>query len=283
MIITFDNKKDIYPFKLYYRSRNFQGIKIVEIPQKCDAFDVQFNNKDDYEAFKAQALQYFDINELVVDETGGGKNNRFVKLTAKDFMGISTGATFSDDSNGNIISSVKFNNWNGSSCPTQLQNAVVIKDGISTYQGFLCKVVDGYFMAVGIEGGGKVWLYGVAQMNPARASCDKNAKTFGLSANPTSPYNINPTDILFVRYSNTFGGYLQVDILRNNQSWKTYQFDAPQGYTCYLGVSQGWMGGGKNIVATQCAGVLSGDKLCKKPLSNDEAKTICDEYNKLWS
>lgn len=282
MIVTFDNKKDAYAFKLYYSSKHFRGVRIVEIPAKADSFDVEFDTQENYEAFKAQALQYFDIDELLVDETGGGKNNRFDKLLAKDFMTLSAGATISDGSNGDIVSSINFANWRGSSCPTQLQNAIVLKDNLTRYQGIILKVRDNYTLTCGIESGGKFFAYGIGQMSSAVASCNRRNNTFGLSTNPSAGYNLNANDLVFVRFSNPTGGYFQFDVIRNNASYKTYQYDAPAGYQVYLGISQGWMGGGSNIVAQKVVGVKSGDKLCKKPLSADECKTITDEYNKVW-
>lgn len=283
MIITFDNKKDAYAFKLYYSSKNFRGVRIVEIPAKTDSFDVEFDSKENYEAFKAQVLQYFNADELVVDETGGGKNNRFDKLFAKDFITLSSGATISDGGNGDIVSSVNFANWSGGNCPTQLQNAIVLNDNLKRYQGIILKVRDNYTLACGIETGNKFFAYGMGQMNLAVASCNRSAKSFGLSTNPSAGYNINANDLVFIRYSNATGGYFQYDVIRNGTSYKTYQYDAPAGYIVYLGISQGWMGGGSNIVAQKVAGVKSGDSLCKKNLSAAEWKTLIDEYNNLWS
>lgn len=216
----------------------------------------------------------------------------FEQLTADHFVSLSGHATFSDGANGAIVSNTNFKQWTMGSTglgPTQLSNACILKDNITTYAGIVCEVTDEYTCAVGNKHTGdanRMYLYGAYGMNLAIVKSDINNNTFMLQPTPRNTFKPASGDLLYIRYTPVGDRWrLNISALRQNYTLAagnlTYTFQVAQ--EPLLGVSAGWQGGGgTNLVARKVMGIRHGVSLIKEALNNDDVNAIKAEYAKIF-
>lgn len=280
--VTFDNVLDKNAFRFYCRGGSRPGIKIVDIIERTDSFDVDFENEEAFNAFKAQCDLFINSEVKILNEQEVVASGEFVKLKASDFTTLAefAGATLSDKGD-DIISSVAFRQWSASNgyAPTQAQNAICLKD-LSKYAGLLFKVKDVYSCVLGYKSKTHLKAFGIYQMLVAQLKLDLVSQRYGLDVNPSSTFNLEADDIVFARHLSDSGD-LRIEFIRNNAiiSGKSLRYTNTSNDEVLLGISQGWQGGGSNIVITKPMGVVKGSSFIKLNLTTDEVKKIAEAYN----
>lgn len=213
--------------------------------------------------------------------------NEFQRLYKDDFTTLNTNNNVRDNVEAYTILGGPISQWSGNKAVAQLQNCLILKDGIDKYRGLLFQCDNQYVCAGGYfnPNDNKYYMYGIYGMNLAICKCDKETSTFYLSPTPSNTYSLFGGSVVFVRFLPIENRWrLRITILKSDntiQSGNNYdlQYTLPAGMNPLLLVSQGWQGGNQTVICRKPVGILKDSQYILQSVTNDDCAALRQKWD----